>query len=113
MSIVFLAMVVLAPAPVRAGCGDHVVVVSSPYHRAPISVPTPAKKPASCTGPYCTRSPLAPPLAPAVPNGPDGQQWACLLEPLHLPANQSSPNPEEALGEPQLFLASGIYHPPR
>jgi|SRR5579875_1541000 len=116
-ALVLLAGALLTPAPARAGCGEHVVVVAASEKNALLSVPlvpmAPAKKHVPCSGPHCTRLPLAPVPAPAVPVGPGGQQWACLLEPLRLPANDSAPYLQENPREQPFFVAASIYHPPR
>ncbi|HTU91056.1 MAG TPA: hypothetical protein VMF69_13340 [Gemmataceae bacterium] len=116
-ALALLAGVLLAPAAARAGCGEHVVVIASLENNVPMSAPapptTPAKKHAPCSGPHCTRSPLAPPPAPLVPVGPGGSDVARILEPLLLPANHSVPCPRESPREHAIFLASSVYHPPR
>lgn len=116
-ALALLAGVLLAPAAVRAGCGDHVMVIASAQNNAPISAPVPptmpAKKHAPCSGPHCTRAPLAPAPAPAVPVGPSGPEAARILEPLLLPASQSSPYLGECPRQTPLLIASSVYHPPR
>jgi hypothetical protein len=115
--VFFLAGALFAPAPARAGCGDHVVVIASPEKTPPLSAPAvpvaPAKKNAPCSGPHCSRAPLTPAPAPAVPVGPGGPEWAYLLQPLLLPSNYSTLYFWEAPREQPLFLASSVYHPPR
>lgn len=112
-----LAGVLLAPASARAGCGDHVVVIAAPEDDvstfAPISPMIPAKKHVPCSGPHCSGSPLAPTPAPAVPIETGGSDAARILEPLLLPASQSSPHPWESPRPTPLLIASSVYHPPR
>jgi hypothetical protein len=116
-ALVCLAGALLAPAPAQAGCGEHVVVVASLEKNVPISTSAlpavPAKKNAPCSGPHCTRAPLAPTPLPAVPVVLSGLEWACLLEPLILPASRSVPHFLEDPCEHPHFAASGVYHPPR
>lgn len=112
----FLAGAMLAPSPAQAGCGDHALILS-PKTNGPVLAPDlpvlPAKKHAPCSGPHCSRSPITPVTPPTTPVGPSGQEWACVLEPLLLPASNSSPFRQETPREHTHFLAAGVYHPPR
>src|SRR5579871_1904701 len=110
--VVLLAGVLVAPTPARAGCGDHAVVVSS-AKTAPMPPIMPVKKQAPCSGPHCTRSPVAPAPVPSAPAPPSGQEWACVLEPLLLSTNNSWPYPPNNSCEHPHFIASSVYHPPR
>jgi hypothetical protein len=112
-----LAGVLLAPAPARAGCGEHVVVIASPenavLHSIPVPPMAPAREHAPCSGPHCKRLPLVPTPAPAIPVGLGGQQWAYLLEPLLFPAIHSTPCPQEGPRQHLFFVTPSVYHPPR
>lgn len=97
-----------APAALRAGCGDYVVL--GPAHQ---TRPTPSPlPPAPCHGPMCSghsQPPAAPPsLAPPTPD-----QWGDLVRPFV---------PHAADGFAWLTVpdlrrhpgaASSVYHPPR
>jgi hypothetical protein len=112
-----------APAPVRASCGDYVMLGhDSPHTTLPArqGVPskdasTPAPKPAvpPCSGPGCSqhRQPLAPPPSAA----PRWIEDRCAPTDAGV-ALQDSPGDllHPALALPyQLLLVSSIYHPPR
>src|SRR5690242_18919086 len=88
-----LAGAAFAPPAVQAGCGDHVQVLT-PARDVPVSAVShpivPAQKHAPCSGPHCTRSPLTPAPAPVLPPAPGAQEWACVLDPVPLPAPGSS-----------------------
>lgn len=117
MALAVLAGALLAHGEARAGCGDHVVLTAeTPAPKADIPTPSPmqpAKQPAPCTGPNCSRAPIAPPAAPAVPVAPGGQEWACVFTSLTLPLVTSSFHSPEERRERPLIVGSGVYHPPR
>jgi hypothetical protein len=111
-----LAVALLAPSSARAGCGDHVLVTpaAKAISHSPVSVPEPpAKKQAPCSGPHCSHAPITPPPAPVVPVPTGGHEWACVLLPIAMPAETSSPYiPDNHVVSP-LPNGSGVYHPPR
>jgi hypothetical protein len=116
-ALAVLAGVLLAPTPARAGCGDHVILMSgtdSLASKAPMPAPIqPNEKPAPCSGPTCSHSPIAPAPAPTAPVAPSVPEWACVLALSTLPVVTFSPHPLDNRREPLLSLASSIYHPPR
>src|SRR5581483_9948675 len=73
-----LAGALLAPAPARAGCGDHLRPLqtdATPTSFRGVAVPAaPAQPaPAPCHGPGCSRAPVVPPLSAPTTSPPAGQ----------------------------------------
>jgi hypothetical protein len=109
--------IAFAPAEARAGCGDGLVPLAAGHHAsrpAPADTHTgkPIRRP--CSGPLCSRAPLAP--APALPDAPAprGVDDSCTLSPLaFLPTSSLlSGLPDDPPGSPTR-CTSDIYHPPR
>ncbi len=98
-----------APTEAHAGCGDGQV----PLHAAP-AAPDPAPRPLPpCSGPTCSRLPLAPPAVPpvVVPSAVD--DLAVLANGLPgVPSRHSRFLDDDPAGHPTRTPHS-IYHPPR
>jgi hypothetical protein len=113
-----LSVVLLAPAPARAGCDYPTHIERTPVD-LPDSIPSPPKsdtrvptKPCSCTGPHCSRQPLAP-SAPTSIESVKISEWGRLLSGLLLtPPVSDTWLPERAVSYPARH-SSTIYHPPR
>jgi hypothetical protein len=73
----------------------------------------PFKKQTPCSGPNCSRSPVAPAPAPVAPTAPNTQEWACMFAPALTSARNSSPYTPEDQRELPFSAGSSIYHPPR
>ncbi len=103
-----------APTEARAGCGDHLSSVLSSVQLTPLDLSQPPlKKDCACSGPHCTRSPVAPIPTPSVPAQSSGQEAAYLV-PLQLLLGSDSLR--IALDHRHDYLpvvATDIYHPPR
>lgn len=113
-----LSIALFAPAPARAGCDYPTHIERNPVE-FPNGTTTAAKsdtplphKPCSCTGPHCSRQPLAP-SAPTSVESVKISEWGRLL-PLLLLVQPASDRwtPETVLSCP-LHHPSVIYHPPR
>lgn len=122
--LALLACATFAPQA-HAGCGEPSIVTwpaDGKSHRAEAepSSHVPAHSsphsslpgPRPCTGPHCSRTPLAPPPPPATVSA-SSQEWACL------PALSDAADPhgiahrlEGDLFKP-IFRAFRIYYPPR
>ena len=118
----------LAPAAARAGCGGDVHISrqsSDDLSRThPLSAATnlfsDSRGPASfphkhkpCSGPGCSRRPVAPMQAPSSPPTDGGEQWGCLPPSLCAPCDGLA-----ALLRPEHHLLpmdqiAGVFHPPR
>src|SRR5262245_32315917 len=125
----------VAPPAARAGCGDYPHAAGSLENaaneaglfRLPASRPASSDTPAArstrqrgpapghlpCSGPSCSRSPLAPPPGPVAPPSAQPDQWGYLVS----AAGLTPPQPFASLGEGRPALParhpSGVYHPPR
>jgi len=117
VALALLAGSLLAPTPARAGCGDHVLLtprMNVPADDASGSLPAqPAKQHVPCSGPNCTRAPIAPAPVPVAPVSFGAPEWACVVAPLALPAANSLPHTLEPLRDHPLSAGSSVYHPPR
>jgi hypothetical protein len=104
-----LALVVcFAPAEARAGCGDG----QMPLHAAP-AAPAPQPRPLPpCSGPTCSRLPLAPPAVPPVVV-PPADELAVLVG--GVPAMHPRPSrcPDDDPSGRPVRTPTSIYHPPR
>jgi hypothetical protein len=109
----------------HAGCGDHLILLPTDPRQAPASEVAPLTRPPTadsgsplrphtpCSGPYCSRAPLLPPLAPAVPVTMPGPEWACTVGHLVLAAaDDFSLLPDEPAAAPA-FRGDSVFHPPR
>ena len=120
MPLACLAVALLAPAPARAGCDypTHIERTADDTISARGNTVTPKSdtqlpnKPCSCTGPTCSRQPLAPPPPSSVVSV-NISQWGRLVPPFIL----VSPQAESSVSDEPLQLPSRhpstIYHPPR
>jgi hypothetical protein len=109
----------------RAGCNEHVVVTwptagmsyrgevdlssrllpnPSPHHSLP--------GPRPCSGPHCSRAPLAPLAPPATTIAPS-QEWACLALISSGADGQGRAHHLEDGPHKPIFRKLRIYHPPR
>lgn len=110
---------VLAPGQARAGCGDGLMPLGDGHHAAGKAVvrhgatDTPKPAPRPCSGPLCSRAPLAPSPMP-LSSTPRTVDDLCTLTPLLL---LPVPGPLAALAEdvPECPVrrSSDVYHPPR
>ncbi len=107
---------VFAPAEAHAGCGDGLMPLhaASPRgSRTGASPEQPARRHLPCSGPSCSRVPLAPPAAPLSIPVPRGDDPGALPPPPPL----ASTNPFARLADDSypapVRYASDIYHPPR
>jgi hypothetical protein len=110
--------IAFAPAQARAGCGDGLVSLNTKHPTArhdarpgPADSGNPVRRP--CSGPLCSRAPLAP--APTLPSTP-APRWddAGTLSPIALlpasgPLSMLADDPPES----PIRCTSDIYHPPR
>jgi hypothetical protein len=127
-----LAAGLAAPNASQAGCAHYVVVKGAPHPglsglemlgaegllplgngegRAP-AVPTPADRPAPCTGVLCSGAP-ATPVMPAPPSTTRADQWGLLA--ASIPDVSDEPayeRPADSRLRPVLG-GSGVFHPPR
>jgi hypothetical protein len=118
VSLACLSVVLFVPAPARAGCDYPVHIERSPVDLS-ASIPAMPKsdtqlpsKPCSCTGPHCSRPPLAP-SAPTAVEFVKISEWGRLLSQLLLIPPQSDDwAPETPFAHPTQHPTS-IYHPPR
>jgi hypothetical protein len=122
-AVLALLSCLAAPAPVRASCGDYVMLGHTPPH-APIpahpGAPTPdastaAPKPSEqpCSGPSCSqhRLPLTPP--PSSTSRWIEDRFSPSDAGVCLPVSPSDLLRPMAALPYQLLLVSSIYHPPR
>jgi hypothetical protein len=116
--LAFLSLALLAPAPARAGCDYPTHIERTPVD-LPESIPTAPKsdsrlpgKPCSCTGPHCSRAPLAP-SAPTSVESVKISEWGRLLPRLLLTPPQSDDWTAEIPFSHTTRHPSSIYHPPR
>jgi hypothetical protein len=119
-ALVLLASLAFFPAQAHASCGDYVhlgthradgAMPADPLAAHSSDAPRPAHAP--CSGPNCSRLPLAPPPAP-LPQAPTGGSewgvlttWQCLLDFEH----ESSLRQDCPLTP--VYIITFIYHPPR
>jgi hypothetical protein len=106
---VALLLGLLAPAPARAACGDH-VLWGPPSARLPLLSP---EAPRPCTGPECSEQPSPQPAPAPFRVSVEQNRWAALAEPA----------PPETDGDPTIAEFSdrycpdhpplSIFHPPR
>jgi hypothetical protein len=108
----------LAPSPVRAECGDYVMFgPGAAAHRGgqaptPHEPVAPGGKHAPCSGPMCSRGPMAPPPAPASAPVRAGE-WAHLVSlPPDVDAGAMSLLTQSSNSRP-VHRPSAVYHPPR
>jgi len=102
-------MVVTGPSAETA----HQAAVDSLSNAAPLRFPhysMPGPRP--CSGPHCSRAPLAPPTSPVTTVAPS-QEWACFA----IVSNDVSPpgaayRLEDDPHKP-ICRTFGVYHPPR
>ncbi|HTU89860.1 MAG TPA: hypothetical protein VMF69_07175 [Gemmataceae bacterium] len=113
-----LSVVLLAPPSARAGCDypTHVertpVDLPSNFPTAPQSDTRLPRKPCPCTGPHCSRQPLAPPV-PTLIDSVNISEWGRLLPPpLVVPPRSDHWTPEIPFARPARH-PSVIFHPPR
>lgn len=116
--LAFLSFALLAPTPARAGC-DYPTHIERTSVDLPDSIPAASKsdsrlpsKPCSCTGPHCSRAPLAP-SAPTSVESVKISEWGRLLSRLLLTPPQSNDWTAEILFSHTTRHPSSIYHPPR
>jgi hypothetical protein len=113
-----LSIALFAPTPVRAGC-DYPTHIEHPPVPSPSEIPMAPKsetrgpsQPCPCTGPHCSRQPLAP-TAPTSIESVKMVEWAYVLPHVLLtPSQKSMEAPETAFSLP-MRPPSAIYHPPR
>lgn len=113
-----LSFALFAPSPARAGC-DYPTHVERNLVDLPDSIPAGPQthtklpsEPCSCTGPHCSRQPLAP-VDPTSVESVKISEWGRLLPGLLLiPPQRDSWLPEISLSLPTRH-PSLIYHPPR
>jgi hypothetical protein len=112
----------LAPSTAHGGCGEHVMLTKIANAGTPLppdshlppdtSFPATPKR-APCSGPHCSRAPIAPSPTPVAPVAPGITEWACVLDSsTTLKKNSFSHEFEDPL-ETTSSLISSIYHPPR
>ncbi|HEY7326696.1 MAG TPA: hypothetical protein VH592_03585 [Gemmataceae bacterium] len=113
-----LSVVLFAPSPAQAGCDYPAHIERTPVD-LPDSIPNAPKsdthlpsKPCSCTGPHCSRQPLAPSAPPSI-ESVKVTEWGRLLSGLLLtPPASDTWLPETSASCPARHPCS-IYHPPR
>jgi hypothetical protein len=100
-----------APAEVRAGCGAGHVGLAHPAATDKKPVQPAAPKP--CSGPHCTRGPLAPPVVPITAPTVTAEDSAL---PVAAPQTVTPPSAcrrdHDLSGQP-VRNPSAIFHPPR
>jgi hypothetical protein len=118
MPLACLSAVLFASPSARAGCDYPSHIENTPVNQlgglatVPKTDTQMPSKPCSCTGPYCSRQPLAPP-APTSVESVKISEWASLLSRLFLtPPPSDSWVPETPFAPPPRHPIS-IYHPPR
>jgi len=114
MPLALLGAALLSPSAARAGCEfpNHVERI----HRAEPSdvrlVPAKPAQPCPCTGPTCSRRPLAPTM-PLPLERLTSQDWGCPILPLAItPTSLTAFQADAEAGDP-IRRASSIFHPPR
>jgi hypothetical protein len=121
LPLAWLSIALFAPSRAGAGCDypTHVertlvdpMSLSTRLSAAPKSDTRLPDKPCSCTGPTCSRQPLAPLVPPSV-ESTNMSQWGKLLPPLIVtPLQQDTWIPEDSFSLPARH-PSLVYHPPR
>ncbi len=105
------------PSAARASCGDYVTYGGHAHATMPgdahPSPTTPAEPRQPCRGPHCSRIPVAPAPAPAVPVTLGGDEWACSLPPPLTPENESARLSLSGAPARGVARASDVFHPPR
>jgi hypothetical protein len=126
-SLALVIGVFAAPAPVRAGCGDYVVLTPAAEgsaHTRTQAMPTPWDDPAGrapvgphggqgpCRGPGCSRH-TAPPLVPVPAYTVSPNEWGCVNRLPFVAALEATGRQVGDVSEHPLRQARIIYHPPR
>jgi hypothetical protein len=116
-----LTVALFAPAPVRAGCDypthiERTAVGSADITAKRSALPNPdmpvPSKPCACTGPTCSRQPLAPSAPPSV-ESVKISEWGRLVPRFVFQSPQAENHPQdESLQRPSRH-SSTVYHPPR
>jgi hypothetical protein len=107
-----------APSQARAGCGDGLQTLGAGHHAAqpdvrPGSADTEKPAPRPCSGPHCSRAPLAPAPLP-VPTSQRTVDDPCALSPLLLlPLSEPLATFPETFSGVPVRRAADVYHPPR
>src|SRR5262249_50543828 len=102
-----LIVLLCASPTVRASCGDYLVTTHQRHSG------TPHEQPHRCSGPNCSRAPLAPASPVPTVDRFSPEEWGLLDPPIH----DSAPNgttffPDES-SPCESRHGSGIFHPPR
>jgi len=114
-----LAGLLCAPVAARAACGDYVVIggphpaAAHPRHVAPDSPAHPARDPAPCSGPLCSRGTPPLPVPPAPPAPTQAEQWGCIPAPLLVAAAGPAVWLDDPAPAHPVRRGGGVYHPPR
>jgi hypothetical protein len=102
-----------APAEARAGCGDGLVLLHAAGPPRTTRPDRPQPAPLPCSGPSCSRIPLAPPLAPATPPVLRVDETGALAPPPLLAPPSLLDRPIDGVSSRPVRQTADVYHPPR
>jgi hypothetical protein len=111
--LALLAGALLAPSAARASCGDYVLIGDRPAGAAHHAPTNPGDHPAPCSGPFCSRHPVQPPLLPVAPVSERVDQWGCVGALGGVPDEPFLGRVSGDPGERPVRQGRAIYHPPR
>lgn len=119
-TVAVLAWLLLAPAEAWAACGDHVVTArsltgspSQPDSAIPSDPLSTHDHRRPCSGPTCSRAPVAPPAAPASVAQERSHEAALPLGPMSVSVTHpTGAQPDDPLARP-IRRGVAIFHPPR
>lgn len=118
MPLALLSVALFTPATARAGCDSPTHIERNPQTKptdvsSTRKLPSDPAKPCPCTGPTCTRRPVAPPATPVPLERVTSQDWGCpLLRSSLAPSSWTFALEEADFGDP-VRRGSSIFHPPR
>jgi hypothetical protein len=117
-SLTFLAMALIAPGSVKAGC-EHPsdrpsIGLDAIRLDGPSTTTEQAPRPKPCNGPSCSNKSAPAPTSTSSPQPPPrAELWGALVEPLPISPPDSSAKILDGDLERPILLATPIFHPPR